>query len=313
MNLDVVGFGALNLDKLYRVNKIACKDEESYITGLTESCGGSAANTIVGLSRLGMKTGFIGKVADDREGGLLLRNLQNEGVNTDAVVQTPEGRSGSVSGFVDGEGQRALYVDPGVNDLIELHEVPEDYLQGARVLHLTSFVANTCNQSLEAQKQFLNEIPDDVHVSFDPGMLYIEMGLEFLEPFLQKTDILLINEAELKLLLNEEDESSCDTCESGSKKLLEYGVKMVVVKRGDRGAYVTDGQSSHFVDALNVECVDTTGAGDAFNAGFIYGFIRGENLLQSVKIGNFTAACSVQKKGATAGLPDTSKLEEMDH
>ena len=308
MNLDVVGFGALNLDKLYTVNRIACKDEESYITGLTESCGGSAANTIVGLSRLGMKTGFIGKVAGDREGEILLKNLQNEGINTDGVVRASEGRSGSVSGFVDGEGQRALYVDPGVNDLIEPPEVPEDYLKGVSILHLTSFVANTSNQSLEAQKQVLNEIPDDVHVSFDPGMLYIERGLEFLEPFLLKTDILLLNEAELKLLLNEEGGTSIDTCEYGSKKLLEYGVKMVVVKRGDKGAYVTDGQSSHFVDALKVECVDTTGAGDAFNAGFIYGFIRGENILKSAQIGNFTAACSVQKKGATDGLPDDQDL-----
>ncbi|MEN6574283.1 PfkB family carbohydrate kinase, partial [Methanobacterium aggregans] len=85
MNLDVVGFGALNLDKLYRVNKIAGRDEEAYITGLTESCGGSAANTIVGLSRLGLKAGFIGKVAGDREGEILLQNLQNEDVNTDGV------------------------------------------------------------------------------------------------------------------------------------------------------------------------------------------------------------------------------------
>lgn len=312
MNLDVVGFGALNLDKLYTVNRIAFKDEEAYITGLTESCGGSAANTIIGLSRLGMRTGFIGKVARDREGEILLKNLQNEGVNTDGLLHSYEGRSGSVSGFVDGEGQRALYVDPGVNDLIETHEVPEDYLQGVRVLHLTSFVAKTCKKSLKTQKQVLNEIPDDVHVSFDPGMLYIERGLEFLEPFLLKTDILLLNEAELKLLLNIEGESSRDTCEIGSKKLLEYGIKMVVVKCGDKGAYVTDGQSSHFVDALKVQCVDTTGAGDAFNAGFIYGFLRGENILKSAKIGNFTAACSVQEKGATKGLPDKSKLEEMD-
>ena len=62
MNLDVVGFGALNLDKLYTVNRIACKDEESYITGLTESCGGSAANTIVGLSRLGMELRLLRRV-----------------------------------------------------------------------------------------------------------------------------------------------------------------------------------------------------------------------------------------------------------
>ncbi|MEN6574500.1 carbohydrate kinase family protein, partial [Methanobacterium aggregans] len=268
-------------------------------------------NTIVGLSRLGLKAGFIGKVAGDREGEILLQNLQNEDVNTDGVFLAPEGRSGSVSGFVDEEGQRALYVDPGVNDLIEPNEVERDYINGIRVLHLTSFVANSSSQSLESQKKILNEIPEGVVVSFDPGMLYIERGLDFLEKFLLKTDILLINEVELKLLLNEEYETAIDACEEGSKKLLDYGIKVVVVKRGDKGAYVTDGRSSHFIDALKVRCVDTTGAGDAFNAGFIYGFIRGEGIQKSAQIGNFVAACSVQEKGATEGLPDSSRLEEI--
>ena len=89
------------------VNRIAHEDEESYIKGSTESCGGSAANTIIGLSRLGLKTGFIGKVATDREGSLLHNNLQNENVNTEGVIVTDNGRSGTVRGFVDEDGQRA--------------------------------------------------------------------------------------------------------------------------------------------------------------------------------------------------------------
>ena len=87
MKMDVVGFGALNIDKLFHVNRIAHEDEESYITGKSESCGGSAANTIVGLARLGMETGFIGKVATDREGSLLHNNLQNENINTRGVIR----------------------------------------------------------------------------------------------------------------------------------------------------------------------------------------------------------------------------------
>ena len=71
MSLDVVGFGALNVDKLYHVNRIAKEDEEAYIKYLTQSCGGSAANTMVGLSRLGLKTGYIGKVSNDHGGNLI--------------------------------------------------------------------------------------------------------------------------------------------------------------------------------------------------------------------------------------------------
>ena len=137
MKLDVVGFGALNLDKLSQVNRIAHEDEESFIRGKSESCGGSAANTIVGLARLGMKTGFIGKVATDQEGSLLHNNLQNENINTKGVLLTDDGRSGTVSGFVDSDGQRALYVDPGVNDCIDMDEIDTEYINSATVLHIT--------------------------------------------------------------------------------------------------------------------------------------------------------------------------------
>ena len=123
MSLDVVCFGALNMDKLYRVNRIAREEEESVIGSFKESPGGSAANTAVGLARLGIKTGYIGKVSNDREGKLLLDNFKTEGVDTRGVIVSKEDRSGVVIGFVDGKGERALYVDPSINDTIELKEI----------------------------------------------------------------------------------------------------------------------------------------------------------------------------------------------
>ncbi len=119
MNLDIICFGALNMDKLYRVNRIAREEEESVITSFKASPGGSAANTAVGLARLGIKTGYIGKVSNDREGKLLLGNFKTEGVDTRGIIVSKEGRSGVVIGFVDEKGERALYVDTGVNDAIE--------------------------------------------------------------------------------------------------------------------------------------------------------------------------------------------------
>lgn len=85
MILDVLGFGALNLDKLYRVDKIAEAGEETFVKGLTISPGGSAANTIVGLARLGVNTGYIGKIANDSEGKYILNDLRNEKVNVKGI------------------------------------------------------------------------------------------------------------------------------------------------------------------------------------------------------------------------------------
>jgi ribokinase len=120
---DVIGFGALNLDKLFKVNKIAAAEEESFIENCVEACGGSAANTAIGLARLGCKVGFIGKVGGDKEGKLLLEDFRKEGVDTSGVIRAARGKSGSVLGFVDKDGARALCVDSGVNDTIKLSEV----------------------------------------------------------------------------------------------------------------------------------------------------------------------------------------------
>ena len=132
---DVVGFGALNVDKLYKVNRIATAEEESFVVNFEEACGGSAANTMVGLAKLGCKVGFIGKVADDREGRILLKDFRREGVDANGVIMARRGRSGTAMGFVDEKGERALYVDPGVNDTIEFDEINREYAFQTRFLH----------------------------------------------------------------------------------------------------------------------------------------------------------------------------------
>jgi ribokinase len=316
MIFEVVGFGALNLDKLYQVNKIAYEDEESYITAKTESCGGSAANTIVGLSRLGSKTGFIGKVATDPEGSLLHNNLQNENVNTKGLIVTDNGRSGTVSGFVDTKGQRALYVDPGVNDCVDYNEIDIEYINNSIVLHISSFVGKTYENSIKTQEKVLNDISSRVTVSFDPGRLYTARGVNFLDKFLMRTDILLINNLELKQLNEKADYSNLkpliETQENTDLIQSEYGIKIVVVKMGSKGSYVSFNGESQFTNAFNVPCVDTTGAGDAFNAGFLHGYVNGDDIEKSAVKGNYVASHCVTQYGATDGLPDLSILKNIE-
>ncbi len=312
MKFDVVGFGALNLDKLYHVNKIAHEDEESFITGKSESCGGSAANTIVGLARLEMRTGFIGKVATDQEGSLLHNNLQNENINTKGVLVTDDGRSGTVSGFVDSNGQRALYVDPGVNDCIKFDEIDTEYIDSSKLLHITSFVGKYDEKSIKTQKRVLNEISNKVCVSFDPGRLYSERGLDFLDTFLNRTDILLINQSELMLLNDSKDNLKLNHNETPKNvKIIqqEYGIDIVVVKIGDKGSLVTQNEKSQLINAFDVTCVDTTGAGDAFNSGFLHGYLKGEDIKTMALKGNYVASRCITEHGATDGLPDIQNLK----
>jgi ribokinase len=297
---DVIGFGALNVDKLFRVNRIAGAEEESFIESCAEACGGSAANTIVGLARLGCKVGFIGKVGCDKEGDLLLEDFCKEGVDTNGVIRSKYGKSGSVLGFVDKKGARALCIDSGVNDIITPGEINTEYVSQARFLHLTSFVGE---KSFQTQKRLLETLPNTVKVSFDPGALYARRGLAQLELIIKRAYVLMPNSIELELLTGK-----TDYCK-GADFLVGRGVKIVAVKLGGDGCYVTDGRERHLIEAFRVKAVDTTGAGDAFCAGFLYGLLNGKSLYECGRLGNFVASRCVMKMGARAGLPSVKDLE----
>jgi len=296
---DAVGFGALNVDKLFKVNCVVGPDCEGFVTGFEEACGGSAANTMVGLARLGCRTGFIGKVADDKEGQLLTRHFQEEGVDAKGIVTVKVGRSGTVMGFIDGKGNRALFVDPGVNDTIMPEEIKREYAFQTEFLHLASFVGQN---SFQTQTKIVESLPMGVKVSFDPGEIYAGKGLKALEPILNRTYVFMPSARELQVLGGKAD------YKENAEFMIGKGVRIVAVKMGNKGCYVTDGKESHRIEAFKVKVVDTTGAGDAFCAGFLYGLLKKKNLAECGKIGNFVASRCVMKMGARTGLP---KLEDL--
>jgi ribokinase len=299
---EAVGFGALNVDKLFKVNRIAGEEEESFVESQQESCGGSAANTIVGLARLGCKVGFIGQIGPDREGKMLIEDFRKEGVDTSGVNFAKEGKSGAVMGFVDKKGARALYIDSGVNDTILLDQKTQQYAVNTKFLHLTSFVGE---QSFQSQKKLLDVLPASVKVSFDPGAIYARKGFAQLEPLIRRSYALMPNEGELKLITGKVD------YREGAGFLIERDVTVVAVKLGGRGCYVTNGLEHHLIKAVKTKVIDTTGAGDAFCAGFLFGLLKNMNLFECGRIGNLVAAKSIAQMGARGGLPFKGAVESF--
>ena len=289
IKVDVIGFGALNVDKLYKVKNIAGVDGESFIKSEDVSPGGSAANTIIGLSKLGCSTSYIGKIADDED------------------IYADKGNSGKVLGFVSEEGDRELYVDPGVNDDIHISEINPLNVNQAKILHYTSFVGD----SFKAQVELLDVIVDSILLSFDPGALYVEKGFEALRPILERTNILLINERELKILFEDDENLKNGSFRDMAVYLRDFGIDTVVVKRGTEGAYAINSRDDEVkIPAFLSDAVDTTAAGDSFNAGFLYSYLKGFDLAKSVTVANWVASKTVQGVGISS-LPEEKELNEF--
>lgn len=289
LNAEIIGFGALNVDKLYSVENIAGKDEESFIKSKTDAPGGSAANTIVGLARLGCSTSIIGKIAEDEDGDLIEYNLAVNGVYTNNLIYSESGSTGKCLGFVDAGGERCLYIDPGVNDEIKIGEINPLNIMRCKIMHYTSFVGDSFNTQIE----LLEKLNDTTLLSFDPGMLYVQKGFDELKPILERTNILLINESELRLLYNNDEASLKELAVS----LLDFGIETVVIKQGSKGVFAMDNSQGCFVESFECDVVDTTGAGDSFNSGFLYSYLKGYDLEKSCRIGNWVASKSIEGFG----------------
>ena len=302
LNAEVIGFGALNVDKLYSVENIASKDEESFIKDETDTPGGSAANTIVGLSRLGCSTSIIGKIAEDEDGDLIEYNLAINGVYSNNLIYSETGSTGKCLGFVDSQGERCLYIDPGVNDEIRIDEINPLNIMRCKIMHYTSFVGD----SFKTQIELLDKLNDQCVLSFDPGMLYVQKGFDELKPILERTNILLINESELRLL--------CNNSKSSLKELaigfLDLGIETIVVKQGSKGVFAMNNHEDCEVESYECDVVDTTGAGDSFNSGFLYSYLKGYDLEKSCRIGNWVASKSIEGFGMEK-FPTLKDLEDF--
>jgi ribokinase len=306
--IQIIGVGALNTDHIYKVERIL-ENGETVVDWARSFPGGSAANTIYGLAKLGVSTGFCGAIGDDEDGKTLLRDFEGVGVDTSRIVVKPKARTGSVLCLSDRGGRRSLYVQPGANSLLNLDELDFGYINQAEIIHLSSFADDS---QFQLSLGLILRLEKSVKLSFSPGELYAVKGLNTLSPFLSRTHLLFVNESELQRMTG-------DDVEGGAQKCLQAGCRTVVVTLGKGKmlgkttavSYVRDADNEYIVESFshNLDAdVDTTGAGDAFAAGFLYGLGKGKGLKECGRLGDFVAKLCINRTGARQGLPTAEEL-----
>ena len=308
MGIEAISFGALNIDQIYSVARML-RDGEAPVTEFLLSPGGSAANTIYGLAKLGVVGGFIGTLGDDEAGGMLLDDFRNVGVDI-GQIRVTKAKTGTTLCLTDKRGRRAIYVLPGANSLLESDDIDLDYIKQARILHLSSFAGE---RQLEIQKQLMDRIPPSVRVSFAPGSIYAAQGLADLSPIIKRTFVLFTNRKEIEQLTGEEFQKGAQSC-------LGRGCQVVAITLGEgmkmkattAACYLATGDREYMIEAKRTKRVpgDTIGAGDAFAAGFLFGLLREKNLEECGYLGELVAQFSIARSGARAGLPSLRQLRQ---
>jgi ribokinase len=288
--------GSINIDFVSYVSKYPNPGETITGSDFNIFSGGKGANQSVALSKLSIPTSIIGKVGKDPLSNFLLNSLAENGVDISGVSISEINNTGSASIWVDDKGQNSIILYPGAN-----YEVTEDFVNQNQKhfveneWFLTQFEIplNTVQFALKLAK--INGLKTIVDPA--PAKKLYDNNLWKL------IDYLFPNELELKMI------TGLDDILESIKIIKGLGVGEVIVKLGDKGAaYEKNGKLELFPPTKVSHVVDTTGAGDCFVAGFLYGMIRYKNIPQAVKAANLVASYTIQKKGASISFPKLSEI-----
>lgn len=301
---EVISLGDVAVDQLVSVPRYPLNGEDSEVSGMERHPGGSAANFAVAIARLGMRSGFIGKTGSDEAGRFVGDDLKREGVDVSHLKEA-SGGTGTVIVLVDKEGQRTMLSFRGVNTKLTMHEIPREYIASSKWLHVSGYSlvrAPQCNAALKAMEYGKKA---KVRISLDPSLHIHQAKSKVLADALGLADVLFPSEAEAKYL------SHKTNLREAGRVLLKKGPSIVAIKLGRRGCIVMTEDEELQIPGFNIEPTDTTGAGDAYDAGFVMRHLRGFDLKRSAEFANAVATLKTMKTGARAGLPRIDEVERF--
>lgn len=295
----IVVIGSLNMDLVVKALRAPKRGETVMGEEIHFIPGGKGANQAVGLARLGAETTMIGAVGADSFGEELKKALQRDGVNTSSIKVLASEATG-VASILLAEGDNSIVVVSGANAQClpeDLERCEGKIAEADLVLLQLEIPLKTVEHAVKLARKHGKTV-----------MLNPAPALTLSQDLLSKVDYLTPNRSELSLITGISEDS---TIVQGVERVLELGVACCITTLGDEGAaYMERGGSLIHVQGHKVPVVDTTGAGDAFNAGLAYALAQKKSVQEAVIFAGQVSALAVTKFGAQGGMPTLNEVEE---
>ena len=292
-DIEVVGLGQACVDYLGRVPSYPREDGKVELLDLQNQCGGPASTALVTLSRLGIKTSFLGSISDDPIGVEILEGLRSDHVDVSFLKVTPRHTSQFAFIAISREtGNRTIFWHRGSAPPLKKEEVDLSPFSGARVLHLDGLMIEA---SIEAAKQARAR---GLEVVLDAGTMR-EGSLDLVS----QVDVLIASARFAVPLIGESSPA-----EKALEALSRFGPKEIVITLGSRGSVGWDRGELVAQTAFRVDAVDTTGAGDVYHGAYIYGLLKRWDMKTCMRFASATSALKCRAIGARAGIPTLAEL-----
>jgi ribokinase len=292
---DVVGQGVCAVDYLCRLPRYPRLDEKTELVEFSMQGGGPVPTALVALSRLGARTCYLGKVGDDQNGHFVRESLEREGVDTAGLVVDPGARTPQAFVWIDApSGLKSIAADRTGLQPMRAEEMSAELASAGRYLLIDGKETQAALSAARWARQAGAEVVLDV------GSPRSRM-----EELLRSTDYLVASKNFVEQFGGARD--PLDVLRS----LADQGPQVVLVTLGRNGCICLSPEGSFRQPAFSVPVVDTTGAGDVFHGGFIYGLLRGWDLSTAVRFASAMAALKCRRLGGRAGIPTLAQVENF--
>lgn len=297
INLKIAIIGSINKDYTAQVDKLPQKGETVIASNYKISLGGKGANQAVAAKRLGAEVAMIGAVGKLDGGQDIVKKLENDGIDVSGILIVDDEVTGNAMITVDEKGANTIVVYPGANNKLSplWIEKQKEIIRNAHFAILQLEIPiETVEFAVKISKEY------NVKVILNPAP-----AKKLPEEIYEYVDIITPNEVELTQLTGTED------IKEGASILIQKGVKEVIVTLGERGCYYTDGIREIFVEAVRVKAIDTTAAGDAFNAAIAVALGEKMDINSALIFANIAGALTTTKMGAQDALPFRQEVESF--
>lgn len=285
-------FGDLNVDNICSLPEIPPPGRDVYMSRVETHLGGAVCNSAVVLQGLHQSTRMLGAVGNDRWGDFILSELQRAGSDTRFIVRKTAEDSGLIFIGVTPNGERTMFSYRGANCIITPADLPEAILDGVSLIELSGYVFISPDQSETAWKLIHLAELRGIPISLDTGLDPVVREPEILRAALPHLRVCITGQEECQIL------TGFDDLEQQAAALLAYGIQLVAIKLGGRGAYLAWPQGTLLLPAFKVEVLDTTGAGDAFSSGLVYGYLHSFSPCASGALANALGGLATTVYGA---------------
>ena len=295
---EILMLGDINIDTVWPVSEFPIPGRDGLTETVTVEIGGAVVNSAIILDNLEQRTSLLGCLGKDVWAEQVKQEFAQTNISLKHVHVKPESTTGLTFIIVTPDGERTMFSHRGANIQLEIQDIDEDALMNTAILHISGYALLESPQKNALWRAVELAKKHNVQISLDTGLEPAIQNPKDLRRLLRELAICISGPQEISVLLDS------TSPEEAADLLLSSGIQLAAIKLGEKGSFVADEKDQFFCPSFHINAIDSTGAGDSFTAGLLYGWAHELSLPASAALASALGALAASVYGAGFSLPD---------